>query len=867
MRISTSAARACKKLLAFVADICSVNGPQVNCDTETNVYRTGMPVTENASTRVNNSIQNTTDDLAMAGSFLSIPKPVEILVAAAIGATVPIHLNKLSVMKIFLRKSGTFAFVFIIANLFLMNAAFAQRFAVAAGNWNGAIWATTAGGIAGTAATPTATDAVTINAGVTVTVNVTASCLSLTYTAGIPGQVTGVTISGTNSLTVTNTITINGQGNPNNVGSPNPLNVGAGTVSAGSIVLQGIAGSGSRLEQINISTGTVTVTGNITADGSESQIIFSGAGTLNAGGTFMSGAQGTFTASTGTVNFDAAGAQSIAPFAYTFNNVTLSNSGAKTLTNATINGKLSLQGTATTAGATPTYGTNAVLEYAGSSSQITSNVEFPSTVNVDLFINNTHGVNLNASKTTFTGVLTVAKESTFALGTFSLSTPTSVVMDGGDATAGASITGSGTLTLGGNVTINDAGTGTSGATISAPVALGASRTFTVADDGSSATDLTITSVVSGGTGVGITKAGLGTMLLSGSNSYAGAVTISQGILSVTNLANAGINSSLGTGNSTSAISIAGAGTLQYTGTATTNSTTRAITLTGTGATIDASGTGTMTLSGAVAGNTFGLVLTGTGVGSESGAITTTSGSLTKSGTGTWTISGTNTYTGTTTISQGILSAGNIVVAGGNSNLGNATSAVVLGSAATSGTLNYTGNAATYTRGFTVSAGGGGVTNTTANLLTIGTGAIADGGPLTLSNTGNGGTTITSVISGTGSVTINNTGSGVTIYSGTNTYTGKTTISAGVLQLGATNVISNSSNFILSGGTFRSGATNGFSETVGTLQLTSPSNSTIALGTGNHTITFANSSGVSWTLRTNSNYYRLGRNRRFTGYCR
>jgi lipid-binding SYLF domain-containing protein len=65
--------------------------------------------------------------------------------------------------------------------------------------------------------------------------------------------------------------------------------------------------------------------------------------------------------------------------------------------------------------------------------------------------------------------------STFNLG--ATSAPTAVTVFCG-ATTGSSITGTGTLTLGGNVTVTSAGTGTNGASISAPVALGAAtRTF------------------------------------------------------------------------------------------------------------------------------------------------------------------------------------------------------------------------------------------------------------------------------------------------------------------------------------------------------------------------------------------------------
>ena len=54
----------------------------------------------------------------------------------------------------------------------------------------------------------------------------------------------------------------------------------------------------------------------------------------------------------------------------------------------------------------------------------------------------------------------------------------------------------------------------------------------------------------------------------------------------------------------------------------------------------------------------------------------------------------------------------------------------------------------------------------------------------------------------------------------------------------------SGSVTMNGGTFSSGATAGFSQTLGTLSLTD--NSTIALGTGNHSLSFAASNGQTWT---------------------
>jgi fibronectin-binding autotransporter adhesin len=223
----------------------------------------------------------------------------------------------------------------------------------------------------------------------------------------------------------------------------------------------------------------------------------------------------------------------------------------------------------------------------------------------------------------------------------------------------------------------------------------------------------------------------------------------------------------------------------------------------------------MILSGNRTVNTAAGNVTLGGIISETGGAA----SLAKTGAHTLTLSGNNTYTGTTTITAGTLSAENIVVTGGSSNLGNVSSAVVLGGAATQGTLSYTGSSANYVRGFTVQAGGGEVDVTTAGqTLTIGTVGIdtSSGGNLTIGGAGN--TSITAAIGGGGGG-LTKTGAGtLTLSNSSNSYTGLTDVQAGTLLYGASSVIS-SGAVRVSGGTLDLA---GYSDTVGAVTLTSGS---------------------------------------------
>lgn len=214
---------------------------------------------------------------------------------------------------------------------------------------------------------------------------------------------------------------------------------------------------------------------------------------------------------------------------------------------------------------------------------------------------------------------------TFALGSFS-DTVGSVYGNGGN------ITGTGTLTSS-SFTFNHAGSALVSAILAGPTA-------------------------------NLTMSGGGVLTLSGANTFAGNVQIQQGTISVPTLSAAGSAGPLGAASTAIELgSGVNSGTLAYTGSgATTN---RTIVLAGTtgGGTLAANGTGAVVFTGnvtaAVGGNkTLTLAGTNTGNNTVSGVISDPGSGFTtavaKTGTGTWQITGTNTYSGGTTVSGGIL---------------------------------------------------------------------------------------------------------------------------------------------------------------------------------------------------------------------
>ena len=200
---------------------------------------------------------------------------------------------------------------------------------VATGNWNGSVWSTTANGAA-TTVTITSSDDVIIQTGNVITIN-TAGAVCKTLTMNAPATANGITITSPGTLVVSGAITMNAP-SANNVAST--IGVGTGTLTAASITMANTAGD-TRDCTVSVSTGSINISGNIAMNGApaRNQIVFTGAGTLNIGGTISGGtisnAVGGYTALTrGMVNFNGAGAQTIPNTTYNFYDIAVGNTNA-----------------------------------------------------------------------------------------------------------------------------------------------------------------------------------------------------------------------------------------------------------------------------------------------------------------------------------------------------------------------------------------------------------------------------------------------------------------------------------------------------------------------------------------------------------
>lgn len=653
--------------------------------------------------------------------------------------------------------------------------------------------------------------------------------------------------------TLTNAVSLGGNAT---IGGSNNLTLGTVTNTSAANRLLTISNSGTTtLSGINLSnsgtnrtvtlggTGDTVVTGTISngTGGSGASILTkTNTGTLTLQGNNTFG--GNLNLSAGTLNINNAGALGTGRLVIA-NGTTIDNTSGAAITNSRANTQ-TWNGSFTFGGSNDlNLGTGAVTMAANTTITTTANTltiggaiggGFALTKGgageLALGGANTFsgGVNLNA------GTLDINHATALGTGRLTIAAGTTV-----DNTSGAAVTVSnnnlqtwnGNFTFGGS---NDLNLGTGAVT------LGANVTVTTGAAGNGT--LTIGGAIGDGTNTfGLTKAGNGTLVLAGSNTYGGGTTIVGGTLS--------------TAQMSGAITIS-SGTLQLTNS---SATTIAVPTLGTAPTIDASGTGNVTFGTANSGN---LAFVG-GTGSSTLTLTGTSNarntlfgglvdagaplSLVKNGTGTWVLDGStaNGYTGNTIVNSGTLilskangknavGTGDIYIGDGinsatvkydsskaTNQLANAT-AIIMNSNATFDMSGQSDQMGSLIDGSNVSGGYGNV--------------ILGGAALTI-GADNANATFSGVISGAGTVT--KSGTGTQVLAGNQTFTGALTVGTVSTDTGMLTLAGN--NSAMTGGvTVKYGTLNiNNANALGTGQLT--------LGNFSGTLTIDNTSGSAVTV--------------------
>lgn len=354
----------------------------------------------------------------------------------------------------------------------------------------------------------------------------------------------------------------------------------------------------------------------------------------------------------------------------------------------------------------------------------------------------------------------------------------------------------------------------------------------------------------------VSKKGVGSLTLTGSNGFTGGVSVSEGTLRI--------------GNS---VAMSGSGPVAVQGGATLDLGNSSVSVT------SLSGAGGVVLGGGT------LAWAPASSQSFAGSISG-SGSINKTGSFNVTLTGENTFAGTLTSAGGILHVG----VGGTS--GSLASNLVLSTASTevvfnrSDDVSYAGNISGV--GVVSKRGAGRLTLSGANTfsgglnITSGVLAVSSAGQLgagtillsggTLASTATysvaralnlatfpassgtidvlSGTTLTWTGSASGAGSLVKAGDGVLVLSGSNTYSGSTTVSAGVLKLGSSGAIPSGSQLIVLSGA--SVDYNGYVPTLGGLTSSPSGVETLTVPlTGNGTITM-NGTGTLLLSSANTN---------------
>ncbi|MCX5678072.1 MAG: autotransporter domain-containing protein, partial [Candidatus Omnitrophica bacterium] len=386
-----------------------------------------------------------------------------------------------------------------------------------------------------------------------------------------------------------------------------------------------------------------------------------------------------------------------------------------------------------------------------------------------------------------TGVLTLSGANDYT-GATTINALSRLTLDGTGTIEGSSgVANAGTLTIQGNKTI-DSMTGAGVTTLGA-------NTLTIGD--ATGTSGTYSGVASG-TG-GITKAGAGTLTLSGANDYTGVTTYTAGTVSANTIGNGGAAGSIGKAAAAAGNQVLNGGTLSYTGNNTT--TDRGFTVNAAGSEIDVTTVGqtlTIQTTGIVTNAAADILTIGGAGNTEIKSAISGTGGLAKDDAGTLTLSGVNTFTtGGIALNAGTLKLGSTTALGG------ATSKLTING----GTIDNSNGAALVMANNNPVDVKSDWTFTGTNDLTFAAGAwtLYGTGTVTLTTAGKN-LTVGGIVGDLGNAFgLGTAGAGTLTLDKANTYTGATTIGAGsTLALDATGTIETSSG-VANSGTFTTAA--------------------------------------------------------------